>query len=112
MNEKNNLSPPPPKRKKKTKKLSQTLRAYNSRMHWTILLKFGMWGAEGGGRLHYENNVQQGSTELHMCKNRVLVLPVNILTVWRAGFTWPHDTLPCVLMKHYSTHNTNQVCTF
>jgi len=72
------------------------LRAYNSQMHWTILLKFGMWGAEGGGRLHYK--VQQGSTELHMCENRVLVLPVNILMVWRTGFTWPHDTLPCVLM--------------
>jgi len=49
--------PKPPKRKKKTKKLSQTLRAYNSQMHWTILLKFGMWGAKGGGRLHYENNL-------------------------------------------------------
>jgi len=33
-----------------------------------------------------------------MCENRVLVLPVNILTVWRAGFTWLHDTLPCVLI--------------
>jgi len=34
-----------------------------------------------------------------MRENRVLVLPVNILTVWHAGFTWPHDTLPCVLIK-------------
>jgi len=33
-----------------------------------------------------------------MYENRVLVLPVNILTVWRAGFTWLHDTLPCVLI--------------
>jgi len=33
-----------------------------------------------------------------MHENRILVLAVNILTVWRAGFTWPHDTLPCVLM--------------
>jgi len=33
-----------------------------------------------------------------MRENRVLVLPVNTLTVWRAGFTWPHDTLPCVLI--------------
>jgi len=41
----------------KTKKLSQTLRAYNSQIRWTILLKFGMWGAEGGGHLHYENNL-------------------------------------------------------
>jgi len=55
MYEKKNLSPPPPYQKK-TKKLSQTLRAYNSQMRATILLKFGMWGAEGGGRLHYEND--------------------------------------------------------
>jgi len=34
-----------------------------------------------------------------MCENHVLVLPVNILTVWRAGFTWLHDTLPCVLIQ-------------
>jgi len=33
-----------------------------------------------------------------MRENRVLVLPVNILMVWHAGFTWPHDTLPCVLI--------------
>jgi len=32
------------------KKLSQTLRAYNSQ-------KLGMWGDEGGGRLHYENDL-------------------------------------------------------
>jgi len=37
----------PPKQKKK--KLSQILRAYNSEMHEIILLKFGVWGAEGGG---------------------------------------------------------------
>jgi len=96
MNKKKNLSPPSPlNRRNKMKKLSQTLRAYNLQMHWTML-KFGMWGAEGGGHLHYE--VQQGSTELRMRENRILVLPINILTVWCAGFTWPHDTLPCVLM--------------
>jgi len=48
---------------KKTKKLSQTSRAYNSQMRWTILLKFGMWGAEGGGRLHCINNLS--STREH-----------------------------------------------
>jgi len=42
---------------KKTKKLSQTLTAYNSQMRRKILLKFGMWGTEGGGHLHYENNL-------------------------------------------------------
>jgi len=57
MNEKKNLSPPSPLNgRKKMKKLNQTLRAYNSQMHWTILLKFGMWCAEGGGCLHYKNN--------------------------------------------------------
>jgi len=92
MNEKKNLSPEPPKRKKKkkTKKLSQTLRAYNSQMRGTILVC---------GVLRVEDvcttKVQQGSLELHMRKNCVLVLPVNIVTVWHAGFTWLHDTLPC-----------------
>jgi len=33
-----------------------------------------------------------------MRENRDLVLPVNILMVWRAGFAWRHDTLPCVLI--------------
>jgi len=48
----------PPKLKKKMKKQSQ-LRAYNSQLQETILLKFGMWGAEGGGRrLHYENDIK------------------------------------------------------
>jgi len=56
--------PEPPKWKgKKTRKLSQTLRAYNSQMRWAILLKFGMWGAVGGGRLLYENNLS--STREH-----------------------------------------------
>jgi len=64
-NERKEKSKPqsPLNRRKKTKKLSQTLRAYNSQMHWTILLKFGMWGAEGGGCLHYENNLS--STREH-----------------------------------------------
>jgi len=45
MYEKKNLSPPSPL---KNKKLSQTLRAYNSQVHETTLLKFGIWSAEGG----------------------------------------------------------------
>jgi len=32
-------------------------------MRWTILLKFGMWGAEGGGRLHHENNYETSQIE-------------------------------------------------
>jgi len=60
MYEKKNLSPPSPLN---GKKLSQTLRAYNSQMRGTILLKFCIWGAEGGGRLHYEND--SSSTREH-----------------------------------------------
>jgi len=29
--------------------------------------------------------VQKENTELRMCENRVVVIPVNILTVWHAG---------------------------
>jgi len=59
MNEKKNLSPPSPlNRRKKTKKLSQTLRAYNSQIRWTILLKFGMWGAEGGKQFKFKNKTK------------------------------------------------------
>jgi len=43
-----------------------------------------MWGVEGGGRLHYENNLsstrEHGAT-VRMRENCVLVAPVNILTV-------------------------------
>ena len=47
-----------------------------------------MWGPEGGGHLQYENdsNLKQEHGELCMRENRILFLPVNILTVWRAGF--------------------------
>jgi len=64
MYKKKNLSSPSPLNgRKKTKKLSQTLRAYNSQMRQTTLLKFVMWGAEGGGHLHYENDLS--STREH-----------------------------------------------
>ena len=44
-----------------------------------ILLKFGMWSAEVGGRVHSKIVLfHQGSTELQRCKNCVFVLPVNI----------------------------------
>jgi len=55
--------PPEPPKRKKNEETEQILRAYNSQMHLTILLKFGMWGVEGGGRLHYENNLS--STREH-----------------------------------------------
>ena len=61
MCEKNNLSPQAPKKgggkvfKKETKKLSQILKVHISRLRYAILLKFGMLGAEGGGRLQYKD---------------------------------------------------------
>jgi len=45
-----------------------------------------------------------------MRENRVLVLPINILTVWRAGFTWPHDTLPCVLIFKQAVRVLQHLC--
>jgi len=51
-----------------------------------ILLKFGMWVAEGGGHLHYENDLSSiRSTELRMHENHILVLSVNILTAWHVA---------------------------
>jgi len=34
----------------------ESLQLYNLQMHETILLKFGMWGAEDGERFHYKND--------------------------------------------------------
>jgi len=61
------------------KKLSQTLRAYNSQMHETIMVceVLKVEGVSSAKMIP----VQQGNTELHMHENLALVLPVNILTV-------------------------------
>ena len=40
------------KKKKKTKKLGQFLKSHISGTLEAILLKFGMWSAEGGGSVH------------------------------------------------------------
>jgi len=39
------------------------------------------------------------STKLHILKNRIIVLPVNILTGAVCRLLGPHHTLPCVLIK-------------
>jgi len=41
-----------------------------------------------------------------MDESFVFVLPVNILTVWRAGFTWPHNTLLYVLIMEINDIDT------
>jgi len=71
-----------------------------------------MWDAEGEGNLHYKNNLS--STREHRAtlrENRILVLPVNILMVWCAGFTWPHDTLLCVLIRRMRWMHDAQIQT-
>ena len=60
---------------------------------------FGMWGAEGGGRLQYVISIQEGSMEIHMRENCVLFLPVNILTMWCTSF------LGCTTHYHVSYMN-------
>jgi len=73
MNEKKNLSPPSPsplKEEKKAKKLSWT---YNSQMH-CLNLVCGVLRVEGVCTAK-TILVQQGSTELRMHENRILVLP-------------------------------------
>ena len=88
--------------RKKTKKLSQVLKSHISGMLAVISLKFEMWSAEGGGRVHSKtclvSSRQHRATELRRCENCVFVLPVNILTVVVRQLLGPHDTLPCVLI--------------
>ena len=43
--------------RKKTKKLSQFLKSHTSGTLETISLKFGMWSAEDGGRVHSKNRL-------------------------------------------------------
>ena len=41
--------------RRKKKRRSQCLKSHISRTLEAISLKFGMWGAEGGGRIHSKN---------------------------------------------------------
>ena len=45
------------KKKKNTKKLSQFLKSHILGMLEVILLKFGMWSVEVGGRVHSKNRL-------------------------------------------------------
>jgi len=92
--------PEPPKRKKK--KQRNWVKLWELIIHRCIgqsclNLVCGVLTVEGVCTMK-KTLVQQGSTELRMLENCVLVLPADILTVWHAGFTWPHDTLLCVLI--------------
>ena len=56
-----------------------------------------MWGTDGGRHLHSKN--RPVAYKLHIRENRIIVLPVNILTCVAHRLLGPHDTLPYVLIK-------------
>ena len=62
------------RRKKKMKKLSQFLKLHISGMPEAISLKFGMWCAEVGGRIHSKNRLvswrQHRATEVRKLRFR------------------------------------------
>ena len=81
------------------KKLSQFLKSHISGTLEAISLKFGMWSAEVGGRVHSKNRLvssrQHKATEVR----KLRFLPsCHILTGVARRLLGPHDTLPCVLM--------------
>ena len=81
-------------RRKNEEKKTQTLAACISEITEAIFFKFGMWTPLPSR--HFCSNFgfnRIRNTELKRCENRVYFLPVNILTVWCAGF------LGC--MTHY-----------
>ena len=87
------------RRKTKTKKLSQFLESHISGMLEAILLKFGMWSTEVGGRVHSKNRlVSSRQHRATVAQKYVFVLSVNILMGVAHWLLGPHDTLPCVLV--------------
>ena len=86
MYEKNNLSP----LEEKTKKLSQTLTAYISQFSSAMLLIFDMWGAEGGQHLQYKNDSN--------LKREHFISSCKYTHGVARQLSWPHNTLPCVLI--------------
>ena len=90
------------KKKKKTKKLSQFLKSHISGMPEAISLKFGMWSAKGGGKLHSKiclvSSRQHRATEVR--KLRFLSSCQYTHGVARR-LLGPHDTLPFVLILKF-----------
>jgi len=88
------------KKEKKAKKLSQFLEVHISETSGAIYLKFEIWGIELEGNSTAKIVwFRTSSTKLHIRENRIIVLPVNILTVLAHRLLGPHDTLPCVLIN-------------
>ena len=56
--------------------------------------------------------LRKSATKVHIRENRIIVLPVNILTGVAHRLLGPHDTLPCVLIdnkKNYVSKYTHVV---
>ena len=79
------------------KKQSQFLKSHISGMLEVILLKFGMWCTEVGGRVHSKNRLvssrQHRATEM-----RKLCFCSSCQYIARR-LLGPHNTLPCVLIS-------------
>ena len=81
---------------KKWKKLSQFLKVYISETNaWTILLECGVLMVEGIFSAKRSSTKHKSSTKLDIHKNCIIVLPVNIVIMWYAGFLG-HTTHYCV----------------
>jgi len=90
---------PSRKEERKKKKLSQFLEVHISDTPGTIYLKFGIWVLKLEGistakiiRFH------TSSMKVRIRENRIIVLPVNILTGVVRRLLGQHDTLLCVLI--------------
>ena len=64
-------------------------------------VNFAVWRLLDGRQLQCKNVKTTCFSErvmgLCMCENYILVLPVNILTMWPP---WLHDTIPSVLIRY------------
>ena len=74
------------KEEEKNEKKTLTSAARISEMAGVIFFKLGMWTSLPSRHFYSNFSFNRGITELQRCENRVYFLPVNILTVWRAGF--------------------------
>ena len=100
------LTPLGKEQKMKSKKNEQTKPIFGSSY---LLAQIG-WNLESGvlmvEGISTAKIIQShaGSVKLHMCKNFIIVLPVNVLTGVARWLLGPHGTLPYVLMYWYRYH--------
>ena len=88
------------------KKLSQFLEVHISETPGTIYLKCGVLTVEGISTAKIVQ-FRKSTTKVHIRENRIIVLPVNILTGVVHRLLGPYDTLPCVLMDELKRNSTS-----